>query len=281
MPELPEVETIRLGLKKYLIGHRIENIEIKKAKIFRGDKETAIGAKIKDIRRFGKLLSIDLTNGNSLTVHVKMTGQLIYRGPKLKHSFLSKKVSEIPGPHTHVVFKLDKKSFLYYNDLRQFGWIKIMKMNQVEKEGFVSKLGPEPFKDLTLQKFKQILSNNKTFIKVMLMDQSKVAGVGNIYANEALWMTKIHPRTAANSLSDKQIGRLYKNLLMVLRKGIKYGGASENTFVTVEGKEGSFQKYFQVYAQKGKLCPHCKKSEIEKFFLGGRGTFYCPSCQKF
>lgn len=283
MPELPEVETIRLGLKKYLVGHKIEDVEIKNPRVFYGVKKEVAGAKIENVRRFGKLLVIDLSNDNSLTIHVKMTGQLIYRGPNLKEKvqLSSKVIGGIPGPHTHVVFKLNKNGVLYFNDFRRFGWIKIMKTAQVEKEGFASKLGPEPFKDLTLQKFKQILARYKTYIKVVLMDQAKIAGVGNIYANESLWMTKINPRMPANSLSKKQVRELYANLLIVLKRGIKYGGASENIFVTAEGKEGSFQKHFQVYAQKGKLCPRCKKSKIAKSFLGGRGTFTCPTCQKF
>ncbi len=282
MPELPEVETLRLGLKKYLVGHKIKNVEVRTSKVFHGDKKEIEGTKIRDVRRFGKLLAIDLSNGNSLTIHVKMTGQLIYRGPNLKQKIqLSPKViGGIPGPHTHVIFKLDKKGILYFNDFRRFGWIKIMKTAQVEKEGFASKLGPEPFKDLTLPKFKQILAKYKTYIKVLLMDQAKIAGVGNIYANESLWMSKINPRVPANSLSGKQVEELYKNLLDVLRKGIKTGGASENIFVNSEGAEGNFQKHFHVYARKGKLCPRCKKTKIEKFFLGGRGTFYCPTCQK-
>jgi formamidopyrimidine-DNA glycosylase len=281
MPELPEVETLRLGLNKYLVGHRIEAIEIRKAKIFRGEKKNAIGAKIKNVRRFGKLLVIDLSNGNSLAVHLKLTGQLIYRGPRLRHPSLSKKVAGgLPGKHTHVIFKLDRQGFLYYNDLRQFGWIQVMKTNQVEKEGFAAKLGPEPFKDLTLQKFKETLAKSKIAIKVLLMDQARIAGVGNIYANEALWAAKIHPKTPANSLSPKQMEELYKNLLETLKKGIKYQGASDVAFVTAEGEEGSSQEYFHVYSQEGELCSRCKKVKIKKFFLGGRGTYYCPYCQK-
>lgn len=282
MPELPEVETLKIGLNKYLPGHKIVELELRHPLVFHGLEKDVIGIKIKGVRRFGKLLVIDLSNGNSLTIHVKMTGQLIYRGPNLKTKVqLSPKViGGIPGPHTHIIFKLDQRGILYFNDFRRFGWIKVMKTSQVEKEGFVSKLGPEPFKDLTLAKFKQILGKYKSYVKVVLMDQAKIAGVGNIYANESLWMSKLHPRTAANSLSDAKVKELYYNLLTILRKGIKTGGASENIFVTSEGQEGTFQNYFQAYARKGELCPRCKKSKIEKFFLGGRGTFYCPNCQK-
>ncbi len=282
MPELPEVETLRIGLNKYLHRHKIIDLDIRTSSVFHAKKKDIVGTKITGVRRFGKLLVIDLSNGNSLTIHVKMTGQLIYRGPNLKQKVqLSPKVvGGIPGKHTHVIFKLDKNGVLYFNDFRRFGWIKIIPTVQVAKEGFAAKLGPEPFKDLTLLKFQQILGKHKTYIKVLLMDQAKIAGVGNIYANEALWMSKIHPKQPANSLNTRHVQELYKDLLRVLKKGIKYGGASENIFVTSEGKEGTFQNHFLVYAQQGKVCSRCKKAKIDKFFLGGRGTYYCPTCQK-
>src|SRR5579859_3637583 len=147
MPELPEVETIRLGLEKYLVGHRILDIKILDAKIFSGEPKDIVGAKITGVRRFAKVLSIDLSNGFSIIIHIKLTGQLIYRGVNLKSApKLSVKVNGgIPGKHTHVIFDLDKNSFLYYNDFRRFGWIKIIKTSDVEKSAFIGKLGPEPF----------------------------------------------------------------------------------------------------------------------------------------
>ena len=203
MPELPEVETIRRGLEKYLVGHTIRNVEIKTSKIFSGEIKDIVGSKIKSVRRFAKILSLDFSNNYSLVIHVKLTGQLIYRGPNLKNPpKLSSKVMNLPGKHTHVIFDLDRDGKLYYNDVRKFGWLKIIKTSLVEKSGLVGKLGPEPLKDLTIEKFKNIVKSVKRPIKILLMDQEKIGGIGNIYANDALWLSKIHPRTPGNRLSS-------------------------------------------------------------------------------
>jgi formamidopyrimidine-DNA glycosylase len=281
MPELPEVETLKLGLKKYLTGHKIVDVEVKSRRIFQDDEKSVVGTTIKDVRRFAKVLVFDLSNGKSIVIHIKLTGQLIYRGPNLVEKVeLSKKVSSIPGPHTRVIVKLDRDGVLYYNDLRQFGWMKIFPTKEVETSDFVGKLGPEPFKDLDFEKFSSILSRSKIAVKVVLMDQARIGGIGNIYANDSLWMSKINPKKPANSLDTSELKELYKNILAVLRDGIKYGGASELQFVTAEGKDGGYQNHFRVYGQKGKLCQRCKEEKIEKYFLSGRGTFFCPRCQK-
>lgn len=220
MPELPEVETIRLGLEKYLIGHKITGVKLNFPKIFTGDTKDIINGKIVSVRRFAKVLSIDLDNANSIVIHIKLTGQLIYRGVNLKNPpELSKKVSGgIPGKHTHVIFTLDKNSFLYYNDFRRFGWIKIIKTIDVEKSSFIGKLGPEPFKDLDLEKFKEILGKSKTAIKVVIMNQEKMGGIGNIYANDALLLSKIYPKRPANTLSSSEQENLYDAIIKVLKK---------------------------------------------------------------
>ncbi len=195
MPELPEVESIRLQLAKFLLGHKILSVEVKNRRIFSDNEKQIVGAKFKDARRFGKVTVLDLDNGKSLMIHVKMTGQIIYRGPNLKKPLLSPKISGgLGGPHTHVVFSLDKEGKVYYNDFRRFGWIKIVDTKDVEKTGQVGKMGPEPFKDLTVEKFKEAVGGTRRAIKVVIMDQSKIAGVGNIYANDALYLAKINPR---------------------------------------------------------------------------------------
>ncbi|OGM34262.1 hypothetical protein A3D00_05720, partial [Candidatus Woesebacteria bacterium RIFCSPHIGHO2_02_FULL_38_9] len=223
MPELPEVETIKLGLQKYLVSHVIEDVIINNQKIFGGDKKDLIGSKIKDVRRFAKVLSIDLSNGNSIIIHVKLTGQLIYRGPNLRGSLnLSKKVvGGVPGKHTHVIFKLDRGGTLYYNDVRRFGWIKIIKTSDVETSEFIGKLGPEPFGKLNKSLFKEIILKSKQPIKIVLMDQTKIGGIGNIYANDALWLSRIDPRKRSKELSDQEIKNLYEAVLEVLKEGIK------------------------------------------------------------
>jgi len=303
MPELPEVETIRIGLEKYLAGHKITSVEIKSHKTFQGDEKKIIGGEITATRRFGKVLVIDLDNDYSILTHLKLTGQYIYRGPNLPSpkELSSKVTGGVPGPHTLVIFNLDKGGILYYNDLRRFGWIRVVKTSEVETEPFIKKLGPEPFggstpsagsgpsslttqghgpKLLTLNIFRQILSKTSRPAKIVLMDQTKMGGVGNIYANDALWLAAINPRRPANNLQLEEQKKLYNAILSVLKAGIKWGGASDAAYVTPEGKEGLYQKYFLVYGRKGELCLRCKKAKIEKIVLGGRGTYFCPVCQK-
>src|SRR3990167_5764511 len=188
MPELPEVETIRLGLEEHIVGKKIVSVEVRLKKIISGDIAKITGAKFKKIRRFGKALSLDLDNNYSIAIHVKMTGQLIWVSDESKVSRVSKVlVGELPNKFTHVIFKLKNQnlkgktenSFLFYNDIRQFGWLKILPTNEIEKMPFVSELGPEPSvgdrdrerEVLTHEKFKQIVSGKNTKIKVLLMDQ--------------------------------------------------------------------------------------------------------------
>lgn len=282
MPELPEVESVKLQLIKYLVGHKITGVKVNYLKMFTGNVNNLVGAKVKGIRRFAKVLSIDLSNNYSIVIHIKLTGQLIYRGPKLKPTpkLSNKVIGGIPGKHTHAVFRLDKGGTLFYNDVRKFGWIKVVKTIEVETSGFVGKLGPEPFSTLTLRKFTDVLVSTRRAIKVVLMDQSKISGVGNIYANDALWLAGIAPTNAANSLNKKKIQELYKAVLTVLEDGLKRGGASELSFVTPDGQEGKYQNHFLTYGQEGKLCPRCKNEKFVKTKISGRGTYFCPSCQK-
>ena len=280
MPELPEVESIKLQLAKYLKGHAIDSIEVKNQK-FEINSKLISNSKVTGTRRFGKVTVIDLSNGYSILAHVKLTGQFIYRGPNLPTpKTLSKKViGGIPGPHTLVIFNLDRGGKLYYNDVRRFGWIRVVKTKEVEEEPFIKKLGPEPFRDLTLKNFGEILSKTSRAVKVVLMDQTKIGGIGNIYANDALWLSKIDPRHKSNSLDIKEQKALFEATLSVLKEGIKYGGASELSFVTPDGTEGSYQNHTLVYGHQGQPCERCHKSIIKKYFLSGRGTYWCSNCQ--
>ena len=288
MPELPEVETIRGQLEKYLKGHKVIGVEVRNRKIIEEGEKSLVGGKVTKVRRFGKVTVIDLDNGFSIVVHIKLTGQFIYRGPNLKSpSGLSQKViGGVPGPHTHVIFSLNQGGALYYNDVRRFGWIKVAKTKDVEEIPFIKKLGPEPHVAkssagqaiLTLDLFKQILSKSTRPIKVVLMDQEKIGGMGNIYANDALWLAKINPRRPANSLSEQS--KLYKAIHEVLKKGLKYGGSSELAYVTPDGSEGEYQKHTLAYGRDGEPCERCHKAKFVKIFLSGRGTYFCPFCQR-
>jgi formamidopyrimidine-DNA glycosylase len=282
MPELPEVETIRRGLEKYLVGHKVLSVEVRYRKTLKEGEEHLIGAKIIKIRRFSKVLVIDFDNKYSALIHLKLTGQPVYRGPNLKNppQLSAKIIGGLPGKHTHVIFHLDRGGEFYFNDYRKFGWIRILKTSDVETTGFIEKLGPEPFNGLTEKLFKEIVSKVKTPIKLLLMNQEKIGGIGNIYANDSLWLAKINPKRNSNSLNSSEISGLYKAIISVLTKSIETGGASDVAYVTPDGQEGSYQKHFLVYGRNGELCSRCKKAKIEKIKLGGRGTYFCPICQK-
>jgi formamidopyrimidine-DNA glycosylase len=287
MPELPEVETLKVGLKKYLIGHKIEDVEIRVPKIFQGDVQNVIGAKVVGIKRVGKGLIIELDNDFDLVVHLKMTGQLIYRGSETENVIISQKAGgAVPGKHSHIIFTLDKNAKLYFNDLRRFGYIKIIKKDDVKALPFFKEMGPEPFdnpdfgqKTLNLKDFQSILEKSGLAIKVLLMDQKKIGGIGNIYANEALFKAGISPKRKAKDIIKPEAEKLYKAIFEVINKGLKYGGSSDENFVNVLGQDGEYQQYFLAYGQEKKKCAICG-AIIEKIQLGGRGTYFCPKHQK-
>jgi formamidopyrimidine-DNA glycosylase len=304
VPELPEVETVRLGLQKYVAGLSIEKIDVLHPKIFEGSPKDVEGAKIVSVRRIGKGLILDLSNGFSLAIHIKMTGQLIFRDEKTKNEHISPKVGTLPNKFTHVVFHLSRRpepfghpefisgskmlkrvqhdkggeAHLYYNDMRRFGWIKVIKTSEVSNLPFFKNMGPEPLKDLTLEKFQSLVSKASTKIKPFIMDQTKIGGIGNIYANDALFKAKIDPRCPSKSLDSKETKRLYDAIIFVLKKSLEEGGASELSFVNVLGQEGNYQNHTLVYGKTGKPCPR-GDGKIQRISLGGRGTFFCPNCQ--
>lgn len=283
MPELPEVETIRLGLAKYLVGHRITDVEVRVAKIFQGTPKEIIGARIKKINRRAKILILNLDNGKSLVIHLKLTGQLVYHKDGSRATFghpIPFAGTTLPAKTTHVIFTFSDGSKLFYNDVRKFGWIKVVRTLDVPKLKIMTEFGPEPLTPaFTEEKFKEIILRKKTPIKLVLMDQVQIAGVGNIYANEALFLAGIHPQRKANSLSEKELEKLYKSLLLVLREGLKYGGSSENAYVDALGSKGRMQEHLRVYGKNGRKCPRCR-GVIKRIALGGRGTLFCEHCQK-
>jgi formamidopyrimidine-DNA glycosylase len=288
MPELPEIETIKLGLRKYLIGHKILDVKVNKPKMFAGDAKNVIGAKIINLKRIGKGLIIELGNGFDLAVHLKMTGQLVYRDSKTKDLELSKKVGGevLPSKYTHIVFALDNGATLFYNDLRQFGWIKVLKKDEVMQMPIFKEMGPEPKvgddlagKELTSELFEKIVKAGSLPIKVLLMDQKRIGGIGNIYANDALFKAGIDPRRKGKTLKDQEIKKLYDSILFIIKKSLEYGGSSDENFVNALGQEGNYQKHALVYGKKGQKCPN-GDGIIQKISLGGRGTYFCSKCQK-
>lgn len=279
MPELPEVETIKRGLSTHLIGHKVQDIQILDPLRFSGPVEQIIGSTVTDIRRRGKGLIINFNNGYSLAIHVKMTGQLIYRGEKTKNLILSPKVKNLPNSHTRVIFHLDQGAHLYYNDVRRFGWLKVIPSGSIETIPFFKSLGPEPFETLTLEYFCSTLQKNKKPVKSVIMDQQKIAGIGNIYANDALYKARIYPGRPANSLSEQELEALFRSIHEVLQFSIEHGAASNTNYVNALGQDGRYQNHFLVYGCTGELCGRCGGT-IKRVVVGGRGTFVCKECQK-
>ncbi len=280
MPELPEVETIRGGLEKYLVGKTITGVEVMNTKIFEGQVSYLKGGKVVGVRRFGKGLVIDLDNSFSIATHIKLTGQFIYRGPEDKDISVSKNlVGELPSKFTRVIFHFTNKGTLYFNDIRLFAWMKVLKTSDIKTLPFFKGLGPEPFKDLTLEYFQNVLNKSGGAVKAVLMDQKKIGGIGNIYANDALNLAKIDPRRKGKSLTPVEIKKLYESILEVLKRGLKYGGATEINFVNAVGQGGKYQEHFLTYGRQGQKCYNCGQI-IKKIFLAGRGTYFCENCQK-
>lgn len=280
MPELPEVETIRKGITDKLIGKKIKDIEVKVPKLFVGNKNDIIGAKIIDAKRVAKVLEIVLDNGYSIIIHLKMTGQLIYKDDKsMAVGGHTQKVYDADPPHayTHIIYTFSGGSHLYFNDFRKFGWNKIVKSHEVMKLLGPDHFGPEPgMGDFTVGYLKKIFSKSGKAIKLVLMDQQKIGGIGNIYANDGLYWAGIMPTRPAKSLSNAEISKLKNAIEKVIKLGLEYGGSSENTYVNIEGKKGRYMEVTAVYQKKNDPKGH----SIRRTKIGGRGTFSCKICQK-
>lgn len=287
MPELPEVETLKVGLKKYTVGKTIDSVEVIDSKLLTGDPKLVEGSKIKDVRRFAKGLVIDLSNDYSIAFHIKLTGQLIFRDDATRDlEVLKPTPSKVPNKFTRVVINFKDGSNLYFQEVRGFAWMKILKTDDLKTLPFFKTLGPEPIPSpgsgtslLTLEHFSEIVKKSNLPIKALLMEQTKIGGIGNIYANDSCFNAHIDPRRKAKDLTDKEIKTLFDSILKVLEKAFKYRGSSELNFVDVLGQMGEYQKHFLVYGKKGKPCTRDDGGVVEKIYLAGRGTFYCTKCQ--
>jgi len=266
MPELPEVETIKRDLAKTILGKKISEVCVHHPKVIRepsvaGFKKGLEGARIKNILRRAKVLILELSNGKALVVHLKMTGQLVYPGG---------------SPKSRVAFHLSGGKTLDFNDQRLFAELRLLEDWHSLK--FIQGLGPEPA-ELNLQRFKEMLTKKKAAVKPLLLDQTFISGIGNLYAAEVLFRAKINPLRRANELSDKEKELLFKAINDILKAAIAAGGSSVDDYVRVSGKKGGYVKYLKVYGRQGKPCLTCKTT-IKRIDQGGRGTYFCPKCQK-
>ena len=292
MPELPEVETIKRGLSKFIIKKKLTQTDILCEKSFIGTPATG---EVKAIRRYGKALIIDLDCGTSLMVHLRMTGQLIYdganeavntagplqTGSRYAAGHPSENfVATLPNKQTRVILKFDDGGVLYFNDQRKFGFIKVLPTHEVENDSFIRKLAPEPWK-MTLDDFYERLMRHKnSCIKATILDQGVICGLGNIYADEALFMSRIHPERKCGSITRKEADLLLESARIVMERSIESGGSTMATYVKADGSRGDYlEKFAQVFRREGKPCPNCG-AEIVKIRVAGRGTHICPCCQK-
>ncbi len=282
MPELPEVETIKRYLEKAIVGKKIKEIAVLSKKQFPSDPRQIIGLKITGLKRRAKLLIICLEKEKNLVVHLKLSGQLVWVD-KVKKLPVKLKANipfageALPAKTTRVIISIGEGK-LFFNEMRKFGWMKVFSNSQLEKE--TERIGPEPFaKEFSENHLKGVFEKTAKPVKAVLLDQNKIAGIGNIYANESLFLAKINPLKPAKELNSKEISGLRRNILTVLKLGIKYEGASDIFNVKPDGAPGRFQEHFFVYRRDGKKCLKCG-AVIKRISIGGRGTFFCPKCQK-
>lgn len=287
MPELPEVETVRGGLERLIIGKKIKKVIHNNDKSFPNAlvdvEQFLIGATITTIRRRAKLLLIDLSSGYSLVVHLKMTGQIVFVGQErfgAGHPNDSL-INELPDKSTRVTISFSDNTTLFFNDQRKFGWMKLMPTIEIPNIDFMKKVGPEPLEaSFTAAEFRErFIRRQRTNIKAALLDQTVVAGVGNIYADESLWGAKIHPKRLVGSITSKEFDQLYLELREVMNLAIKKGGSTNKNYVNAEGKRGSYMDFARVFRREGLSCPRHPDVLIEKIRVAGRGTHICPVCQ--
>ncbi len=271
MPELPEVETIKTQLNKLIKGKKIKEVEVRMPKLVRHPvkefKKLVEGRKIVSFSRRGKLLIIELSNQYFLVVHLKLSGQLIYNG----------KI----GKHTHLIYYFTDKTHLAHNDLRKFGYVKIVNKDSLGRLIEKEKYGPEPLsREFSLGLFKEILNKRKkSKIKTLLMDQTFIAGIGNIYASEILFRAEVMPTRVVETLKPEEIKKIYQAIKTILKLAIKKKGTSANDYLDAKGEKGDYLKVAKVYQREGQPCLVCG-TKIKRIKMNSRSSFYCPKCQK-
>src|SRR3989344_1181663 len=286
MPELPEVETIRRDLTEHILNRKINEVQVLAQESIRGSY-TGFQRVLKNNRfikidRVGKLLIFVLPKKTYLLTHLKMTGQfiLVQKTKRLSggHPFTNIE-APLPNKFTRVIFNFANGAKLYFNDLRRFGYMQIV--NEAGLEKTRSRFGLEPLStEFSLVHFANLLKNKKTKLKALLLDQTLIAGLGNIYADEACFLAGVLPGRASGSLKASEIKKLQAACIKVLKLGIKNRGTSFSNYIDLKGQKGKHYEFLNVYGRKNKNCKRCKKHTIKKIRLVGRGTHFCPACQK-
>jgi formamidopyrimidine-DNA glycosylase len=290
MPELPEVETIKVGLAKLLPDQVVKDVWYDWDKSFpNAPADVArflVGAKVEKVRRRAKVLIIELSGGWALIIHLKMTGQLVFVGNNQNQRFgaghpSQELVGELPAKSTRVVIDFTDGSKLFFNDQRKFGWMRLMPAIEIPEIDFFKKVGPEPLDaGFTVDLFiERLMHRQNSNIKAVLLDQTVIAGVGNIYADESLWGAKIHPAMLVGKVPRPKLVMLYNSLRDVLNLSIQKGGSTDKNYVDAQGRKGSYLSFANVFRRQGQPCPRCG-TPIEKIRVAGRGTHICPKEQK-
>ncbi|OGD65791.1 hypothetical protein A2215_01075 [Candidatus Berkelbacteria bacterium RIFOXYA2_FULL_43_10] len=293
MPELPEVQTIVNGLNKVVVGKKMTDFESRDKKVVQFRLEEVVGSKILDVDRIAKLVIFNLNNEKSILVHLKMTGQFIWeKDPgvgkfSLRHRVTGGHPTEamlerMPHKHTRAIFTFNDRSRLYFNDLRRFGWMKIIQNSKgkIQNIGNLFNFGVDAlsneFDAKYLKKQAERFPNKK--IKQFLMDQSIVGGIGNIYSDEGLFFAGIHPERKLKDIKMDEWKKVQEGVARALNLGIKHGGYSADTYINAIGEKGKAQEYLNVYGKDGRECKQCK-SIIKKVKIGGRTSRFCSKCQ--
>ncbi|MFZ2149968.1 MAG: bifunctional DNA-formamidopyrimidine glycosylase/DNA-(apurinic or apyrimidinic site) lyase [Minisyncoccia bacterium] len=299
MPELPEVENLRLGLEKSILGQKIKRVAVRKPKLVSGKgtlrlaslgkkkefEKKLLGEKFIAIERRAKNLIFKLSHDKIILAHLKMSGQFVYKPKKSGKTVLgghpiALSEKELPNKHTHIIFELEKGN-LYYNDTRMFGYVLYYPSSQAFlSENHFGLYGVEPLsKEFTVKYFYDALKNQKGRIKAILMGQKVVVGVGNIYTDESLFEAGIRPDRSADSLSFKEATALHKAIIRIMKRAIQVGGSSVATYLLLDQSRGNYAREHKVYGKAGKMCPSCDRN-LEKITIQARTTIFCPNCQK-
>jgi formamidopyrimidine-DNA glycosylase len=283
MPELPEVETIRSDLAKKILNKKIKKVEVRLPKIVKPESFTTKLTQntFTDITRRGKLMVFHLKTGQYMLVHLKMTGQLVYRNHNQVtaggHSQKGMGL-DLPNKYSHVIFSFENGSQLFYNDLRQFGYLRVV--DQAELDKVLAKFGIEPLKpEFTPEKWQELTKNRRTNIKAFLLNQAVVTGIGNIYADEVLFASHVLPTRTVDSLTKREKQDIYQNIRAIIKKAVLHRGTTFNDYVDADGKKGSFIQFLKVFHRDGDPCLECG-AIIQKTRVAGRGTHFCLKCQK-
>lgn len=284
MPELPEVETIQRGLSQRILKKQIQNVHILSDKNFLGDPQLVLSRRVKAINRRGKMLLITLDPELFLMIHLRMTGQLIYQDCQDKFAAGHPDANfeaAMPSRHTRVYFDFSDNSQLFFNDQRKFGFIKVTDASGLAQDSFLRRLAKEPWDISAGEFYANLMRHPKQSIKASILDQGVIAGVGNIYADEGLFRAKIFPGRPTKLLSRSDSDTLLLALQSVMQESIASGGSTMKDYRRADGSKGHYlEKFAKVFRREGQACPCCQTTII-KTKIAGRGTHYCPSCQKF